>query len=536
MKSIVIVGGGFGAWYTAAALRLNLENVHITVIDSDRVGRLGVGETLGWSGPHDFRKLLHLEDDAMMMWKTGASYKYATQLVDFWQDQRTFTQGKFFNTSVSSLSRFYGSGDFHDFVEPWNRQAGDVGIMEAWMSLNQHTNKTFEDYIEEVNEAVAFGENTWAPYDRNNRYVLRPNDGWSYHLDAEQTVEFCRELATRDNDQLLHLNKTVVEVEQQDGVIKWIQLEDQTVVYGDLFIDATGFSRVLVKQVNPTWRSSDERINNAAWVCPTFYRDPAKEMKGSTQLYGEDHGWRFLIQLYHRAGQGYVFNSQNVDPEIPRQRLESLTQGCQIRPPRLIQWEPGFYQTPWIGNTIALGISGGFIDPYDAPAFDVHSRGLEDLINYWDSENLDMTQTQFNQNQARVVKEREARLICSFGVSQRRGDWWQQRRDLMSDTGYSQRLNDIMNQTDKDTTERLKWFWQQPYYTMVLAAGYKRDAYKFPELTTEQAEMAHAFFNYNRLRNKFVRSQSWPNYYNWLRMNRFHGHSSKEIFEMLNGK
>lgn len=44
IKKVVIVGGGFSGWYLAASLRHKYPDISITVIDSERFARLGVGE------------------------------------------------------------------------------------------------------------------------------------------------------------------------------------------------------------------------------------------------------------------------------------------------------------------------------------------------------------------------------------------------------------------------------------------------------------------------------------------------------------
>ena len=82
IKTVAIIGGGFAAWYTACSLRNNHPDISLTVIDSDRHPRLGVGETLGWSAPYDWRRNLGIQDDRLLMWNTGAIYKYGINVED----------------------------------------------------------------------------------------------------------------------------------------------------------------------------------------------------------------------------------------------------------------------------------------------------------------------------------------------------------------------------------------------------------------------------------------------------------------------
>ena len=75
-NNVIIVGGGFAGWFTAAAFRHNFPDCNVTVIDSEKHGRMGVGETLGFQSPHDFRNLLGITDDRKLMRTSGSIYKY----------------------------------------------------------------------------------------------------------------------------------------------------------------------------------------------------------------------------------------------------------------------------------------------------------------------------------------------------------------------------------------------------------------------------------------------------------------------------
>lgn len=529
IKNIIIVGGGFGGWYTSAFLRHNFPNIDVTVIDSDKHPRLGVGETLGWSAPYDWAKNLGIKDDNMLMWRTGAIYKYGINVRDFWSDHSSFSYGKFFNLKIKSLAKFYGEFDYPEFYEPWSKQPGDVGIQQAWLAINQHTKKDFTDYINEVNEASYFIKNPVAPNDALNRYVLRPSEGWSYHIDAEQMVSFLKDLTFDNNPNVKHISSAVTNINyNNDGSVQSITLENNDVLSADIYIDASGFSRVLMKN-NSTWKDMGDDFCNSAWVCPTKYTDPATEITGGTDIHGEDYGWRFKVKLYHRAGNGYVFNSNQVDKQTPLTRLLEVTEGQRLVEPRLIKWVPGYYETPWEHNVIGVGVASNFVDPYDAPTFDIHSRALEDLKTALNQQTLTEAQEKYNSSQKLVAEERYLRLMFNFVLSSRRGPFWDSRRDLVIKHNLTEKLQDIINDNRADIDSRLSYFWYQMYYRMIIASGTDRTQFKTVELTSADREMAEAFFKYNKSRNAYIETQSWPNYYEWLKTNRFNGRTSEEM-------
>jgi len=524
IKKIAIVGGGFAGWYTAAALHHNFPDIQLVVIDSEQHPRLGVGETLGWSAPYDWKRLLGLKDDRMLMWRTGAVYKYGITSTDFWQDHKSFSYGKFFNLKINALTKFYGKFDYPEFYEPWSKRTGDVGIQQAWMTINRDNKKNFDDYILEANESGYFTENPAAPVNAEGAYMLRPDEGYSYHIDAEQSAEFLKELALAGNCE--HVRQIVIDF--QDGIV----LEDGKKVTADLYIDASGFNRVLVSKVNDSWHNLGSEYCNAAWVCPTQYLDPSKEMTGGTEIYGEDHGWRFKVKLYHRVGNGYVYNQNMTDDDIPLQKLLKETEGRRIAEPKQIKWSPGYYTTSWVKNVVPLGISAGFVDPYDAPTFDIHSRALEDIIAALKLDSIETARNQFNKNQKLVVEERNLRLLFNFGLSKRRGTWWDSRRAMID----MQQLEDIVNEQRTDIEGRLPHFWHQMYYRMSVACDVDRTKFKSTAMSDADRAIVEAFFAYNKARNQYISSQQWPNYYEWLKENRFNGHASHEILEQLNPK
>ena len=102
INKIVIVGGGSAGWMTAAALAHKCPSIDLTLVESDTINTIGVGEsTLGQI--NYYMELLGLKDEEWMA-ACNATYKTSIQFTDFKDIGSTF-QYPFgdFNAAQESL-------------------------------------------------------------------------------------------------------------------------------------------------------------------------------------------------------------------------------------------------------------------------------------------------------------------------------------------------------------------------------------------------------------------------------------------------
>jgi tryptophan halogenase len=544
IKKIVIVGGGFAGWYTVATLQYRLQKVELTVISSDKHPTLGVGESLGWDACSNFERLCGISDQQEFMYQTGATHKFGVIGNNFFKDAHSVTWGKFINLKASALCDFYNNFDYHQFDNIINKDPDDPGVSDYWLSL-YHDKRNYHDLSVDIGENTHFASNPVAPFDSHNKYILRKATGAGHglHIDADRSGQFLKQVVTGRNQnpdlgysKVTHTVDAVQDVVlDNQGSIDYLLLESGNRIQADLFIDASGTSRVLMKKsANNSWRSSDERYPDSAWACPSDYVDPEKELTGATRFFGEDHGWRFQIPLFHRKGNGYIFNSRQTDPEIPLARMKEITNGTRIVEPRLITWKPGEYTTPWQGNVFPLGLSSGFIDPWANGSYEAHSRALEDLVGLLpQQESIENLAKEYNRRRSLNLEERRLRRDIPFGISQRSGPFWDSRRELARDKNVLQNLQDIILGRRTDLDQRLRHHWTHTYIRYALAAEVDIKNWDFPALPQKHVEMVAAFFDYNRQRNRYIAQTSWPNYYLWLQKNIYHYETNHDTFKRL---
>ena len=205
------------------------------------------------------------------------------------------------------------------------------------------------------------------PFDDNGNYRLPATATYAYHIDAEKTSPWIRENVCKAYgviETIAHVEK----VNTNDEGISSIVLDNGREVTSDIWVDCTGLNRVLIGALTNEIHTYTANKVNSAWVCPIEYEDKEKEQVNYTRSIRRDMGWQFSIALTNRIGTGLVYSDEYFTDEEALEYWHSIIKGRQIREPRKLKWTPGRLKTPNVGNTFAVGMAAGFIDPLEANA------------------------------------------------------------------------------------------------------------------------------------------------------------------------
>ncbi|MGN6269552.1 MAG: tryptophan halogenase family protein [Sphingomonas sp.] len=332
VKRVVIAGGGTAGWVTAAALVRHLGKlVDITLVESDAIGTVGVGESTIPTA-RTFHQLIGI-DEAAFMRASGASFKLGISF-EHWR-----TIGESYFHSFGSVGRSVLLADFQHF----------------WLEAKQRGfGGGLDDYSLEAQAAAA------------GKFATGPEStlAYAYHLDATAYARFLRSLAEPAG--VRRVEGRIVDVVQdgEAGLVDALVLESGERIEGDLFIDCTGFRSLLVGgtmgQAFEDW--GHWLRTDSALVVQTEGVGPPVPY---TRVIAHQAGWRWRIPLQHRVGNGLVFASGAMSEDEARAALDGAIEGATVSEPRLIRFRPG-YRDPWAGNCVAIGLSGGFLEPLES--------------------------------------------------------------------------------------------------------------------------------------------------------------------------
>lgn len=222
----------------------------------------------------------------------------------------------------------------------------------------------------ELSKHLFFGEN---PNESNKSYA--------YHFDAKLVAQYFKQIAISRG--VNWIDGEVDEIKNKNNIISELHLKDGRVIDLDFVFDCTGFARLIINGIHKEeWVSyTDYLMMNKAL---TFFLPQDNEYKLEDKTYTEmismNCGWMFKIPLQHRWGCGYVFNNNYISVDDAKKEVENYL-GHTITMQKIFDFNPGTYKRSWIGNSISIGLSYGFIEPLEATSLMSTIMQLKRLID-----------------------------------------------------------------------------------------------------------------------------------------------------------
>ncbi len=387
VRRVVIAGGGTAGWITAFALVKQLGAlVEITLVESDEIGTVGVGESVIPTARtfHDYMGI----DEADFVRATGSTFKLGISFEDWARE------GDRYIHSFGTIGRSTWMVDFHHF---WLRAcelgaAADIG-----------------DYCLEHQAAAAgrFGPSKQVPLN------------YAYHLDAGMYGRYLRGLA--ENAGVRRVEGKIAEVRQdaESGAIEALVLDSGTVVEGDLFIDCTGFRALLIgKALGVGFEDWSHWLpTDSALAVQTRAVEPPLPY---TRAIAHRAGWRWRIPLQHRVGNGLVYSSAHMSDDEARALLDRSIVGETLIEPRLIRFKAGYRPKVWVKNCIAIGLSTGFVEPLESTSIHLIMIAVTRLLQVFPHQGVSSAVAErFNAQAAREIEGIRDFIVLHYHLNER---------------------------------------------------------------------------------------------------------------------
>ena len=416
LKQIVIVGGGAAGWMTAAALSrlLKPHDVSITLVESDEIGIIGVGEAT-IPDMLQFNLFLGIAEDELMR-ATQATFKLGIEFVDWSRKAaRYFHPFGFHGVDIDGV-------DFHQYWLQCRAQGkvlpiGDYCLTEIVARKNKFA---FPDL------SVAGAPASYLRY--------------AYHFDAALYARFLRQYAEKRG--VKRVEGKVCEVLQaaETGDITAVKLANGQTVAGEFFFDCTGFRSLLLGKTLGVpvvdWRHWLPCDGALAVACE--HDGPPLPYTRST---AKSAGWQWKIPTQHRTGNGHIFCSEFMNEDEATSILIEGLEGRVMGSPRLIRFETGHRQRFWEKNCVAIGLSAGFLEPLESTSLYLIRQGISRFIALFpDASQPQIFRDEYNRWMQRDFEQVRDLLVLHYYVNEREEPFWRHCKNMVIPETLQRRL------------------------------------------------------------------------------------------------
>jgi tryptophan halogenase len=410
LKRIVIAGGGTAGWCTAAALSQQMGGlVEITLVESEDIGTVGVGEAT-FPTVRTFHRILDL-DEREFLRATRGSIKLGISFENWAR------LGDRYIHSFGVIGRSTWLGDFHHF---WvAAKAAGVG-------------GEIGDYCFEHQAA------------RAHRFFTSEESriNYAYHFDASLYARYLRRRSEARGVQRIEGRIRTVIQDSASGEIQALEMESGLRVPGDFFVDCSGFRGLIIEGALKAGYEDWSRWlrNDSALALQTDC--PLQDIPPYTRAIAHEAGWQWKIPLQHRQGTGLVYSTAYTTDDRAREVLMANLDGDIRVELRLLKFRTGRRNRAWVKNCVAIGLSGGFVEPLESTSIHLIHAGITRLLRLFPiGGRSEALARQYNQ-ESQAEYERIRDFIVMHYKATERDDtpYWRDCRDMQVPDSLAHRL------------------------------------------------------------------------------------------------
>jgi len=411
---IVVLGGGTAGWLSALFIQRNYQNVEISVIEDPDRPPIIAGES-GTTTFTDF--LLHLKiDKEDFIKKVNATPKLGGNFVDW--------------NGVGTKFTHCLQTDFSPWLDDWSNYIKTADAEELTLSgsqslmLSEHGKQLYmksliagDTPLEYLFYSGEFIRQNKVPFGAYSDIPCVP----MWHFESRAAAAYFKNTGLSRNINLIE-GKFNRASQVPNGDIDKLYLEDGRIIEGDWFIDCSGFARLLLSKTLEEPLIDYSKIFTANSVVAWWDKPQYSVTTNATAM---KYGWSWNINLRHRSGNGYIYNSSMLTLDQAVEEAEKRF-NKKIEPIANFTYTPGVMKNSWKYNVFGIGLSSGFLEPLEANGVAVIVESLYALSDYWApvGENSELKRNKFNLRTFSITEDIKDFLALHFRGHRDDSEFW----------------------------------------------------------------------------------------------------------------
>lgn len=426
VKKICIFGTGSSGWITAFTLMTELPDVEITILNSKNHSNIGVGESTQTNFVNMFTKnnidLFQLMQNTDATLKHGIYYRH-------WNEKDTEYWHPFSNMSSSG---YYTPAHYYQ-------------QMINFDSMNfKH-----ENYYKRVHSSYAHCVT-------NKTSSLEMP--FALHVDANFLATYIQSII-QSFVKIIDFDQSEIKV--SDGKITSIVC-DGTPIEADLYVDCSGFNKLLISKVSDCKNDNYEGAVDSAIFGRVYYDENKTDLYPYTRADAHENGWCWTIPLQSRIGTGYVYNSNFCSEDEAKNNFAKYWNGrIKQEDMKKLSFSSKCLINPWQSNVVAVGLSSGFVEPLEATgiAWMIHSASTLSYVlrhRYYDDSCINL----YNCNIRSYIEDIQDFIDTHYHLSKRTdSEFWKYQTSRRPSNRLQNRLELYREHMPNKSNRRIEVPW-----------------------------------------------------------------------------
>lgn len=445
IRHVVIAGGGTAGWMAAAAVaKLLGKTVKVSLVESEEIGTVGVGEAT-------IPTLLTLHE-----------------LLKIKEQDFVSAVGGTFKLGISFEN-------WHDVGKDYIHSFGFTG-KDCWAAGFQH----FWLKGKQLGISKEFGEycNEWLAA-KHNRFAVLPNQNlnYAYHFDSSRYAAFLRNIAEEHGAVRIEGKIATVLQNEATGFITGLRLDSGQQIDGDFFVDCTGFRGLLIEQTLHAGYDDWQHwlpCDSALAVQTENVQPPIPY----TRSIAHEAGWQWRIPLQHRTGNGMVYCSKFWSRDEAEAKLRGNLEGELVTEPRPIKFQTGTRRRHWVKNCVAVGLSSGFMEPLESTSIHLIQRSVVRFMQMFPYDGVRQPDIdEFNNQMKFEIENIRDFIILHYHVTDRTDTpFWRHCRTMEIPESLQHRI-DLFKETGRVFKVPTELFGENSWTQVMLGQGLHPEQY-----------------------------------------------------------
>jgi tryptophan halogenase len=346
VRQLLVLGGGSAGFLAAITLKIRAPDLGVTVVRSEALGVIGVGESTTPVVPAHLHGYLGIDPGefiraAAPTWKLGIRFLWGRR--PFFD----YTFGRQYDWKWQRLAKnngFYCNGEH-----------GDLDQLSALMSADR----------------------AFVRKDNGDPLVEKT---FGYHIENEAFVAYLEGKARQVGVEVV--NDMVERVQVGPAGVEALHLASGQVRQADLFVDCSGFRTELLG------KALGERYIDFR---PTLFCDRAvtgywartdEPVHPYTTAETMDAGWCWQIEHLRRVIRGYVYSSAFLSDD--QAEAEFRRKNPRLEKVWRVNFRSGRFDRSWVKNVVGVGNASGFVEPLESTSLHcicIECRLLSDILH-----------------------------------------------------------------------------------------------------------------------------------------------------------